>query len=251
MNMKNLIKKILRFQHIYLPLPLFIYKNFFKIKFFHRFFYWYYTLCFDTDYNYRKAKTTKFNQSYWSSKRALYWHHVHTHHNRFTEVAYKIFNDFDYLFENKKVCDYMCGLSPYFRGRKYDMTFIETNKYCCDILKKDYPNSRVINGSWNVIEKYQNDIDTLFVSSGCLIYLNYQEIEKFFKITNKIKNFIFIHEGTDLEDFSFKYSGHNCWNFENRLKLHNLNYNNSEIFFEKPKNGDVFNYFVYCEKKLK
>ena len=163
-----------------------------------------------------------------------------------TEIVNKVFNDFDYLFENKKVCDYMSGIGPYFRDRKYDVMFIEGNKHCCDILKKDYPNSKVINDNWDVIEKYQNDIDTLFVSLGGFINLNYQDVEKFFKITNKIKNFIFIHEGTDLEDFSFEYSGHNYWNLENRLKLHNLNYNNSEIFFEKQKNGDVFNYFVYC-----
>ena len=249
--MKNFLKKILRFQHTYLPLPFFIYKNLFKIKLFHRLFYKYYILCFDTDVNYRKPNTTEFNQSYWLSKRALYWHYAHSHHNRFTKIVNKVFNDFDYLFENKKVCDYMSGIGLYFRDRKYDMMFIEGNKHCCDILKKDYPNSKVINGNWDVIEKYQNDIDTLFVSSGCLVYLNYQDVEKIFKITNKIKNFIFIHEGTDLEDFSFEYSGHNYWNFEKRLKLHNLNYNNSEIFFEKPKNGDVFNYFVYCEKKLK
>ena len=64
-----------------------------------------------------------------------------------------------WIFENKKVCDYMSGIGPYFRDRKYDMMFIEGNKHCCDILKKDYPNSKVINDNWDVIEKYQNDID--------------------------------------------------------------------------------------------
>ena len=142
----------------------------------------------------------------------------------------------------------MSGIGPHFKKAKYDMMFIETNKYCCDILKTEHPNDKIINGNWDVIEKYQNDIDTLFVSSGCLIYLNRQDIDKFFKITSKIKNFVFIQEGTDLDDFSFEYTGINYWNFEKRLKLYNLNYNNSEIFFEKDKNN-VFNYFVYCEKK--
>lgn len=245
----TLFKKLLRFQHTYLPLPFFIYKNLFKIKLFHRLFYKYYVLCFDTDANYRKPNTTEFNQSYWLSKRALYWHYAHLHHNRFAEIVNKVFNNFGYLFEDKKVCDYMSGIGPYFKDRKYDMMFIEGNKHCCDILKKNYPNSKIINGNWDVIEKYQNDIDTLFVSSGCLILLNHQEIDKFFKITNKIKNFIFIHEGTDIDDFSREYSGHNYWNFKSRLKLYNLNYNNSEIFFEKTKKGNVFNYFIYCAKK--
>lgn len=248
-QLKNFLKKILRVQHTYLPLPFFIYKSLFKTKLLHKLFYKYYLLCFDTDANYEKPNTTEFNQSYWLSKRSLYWHYAHLHHNRFTEIVNEVFDNFAYLFENKKVCDYMSGIGPYFKNKRYDMTFIEGNKYCCEVLKKNYSNSRVINGNWNIIEKYQNDIDTLFVSSGCLILLNHQEIDKFFKITNKIKNFIFIHEGTDLEDFSLNYSGHNHWNFEKRLKLYNLNYSNSAMFFEKNKNSSVFKYFIFCEKK--
>ena len=247
--MKKFLKKIFRFQHTYLPLPFFIYKNLFKIRLFHQLFFKYYILCFDTDMNYNKPNTSEFNQSYWLTKRALYWHYAHLHHNRFTDIVNKVFNDFGYLFKDKKVCDYMSGIGPYFRDSKYDMSFIEGNKHCCDILKKNYPNAKIIEGNWDVIEEHQNDIDTLFVSSGCLIYLNRQDIDKFFKITNKIKNFVFIQEGTDLDDFSREYSGVKYWNFESRLKLYNLNYNNSEIFFEKPKNGDVLKYFIYCEKK--
>ena len=247
--LKKIIIYLLRFQHTHLPIPISIYKNFFKMKFFHRFFYKYSQLCYDTDQNFKKPNTTDFNQSYWLSKRALYWHYANLHHNRFTKTVDKVLNDFSYLFENKRVCDYMSGLSPYFRNKKYDMMFIEGNEYCCEILKKDFPKRRVLNANWDIIEKYQNDIDTLFLSSGCLIYLNHQEIDKFFKITNKIKNFIFIHEGTDLEDFTTEGSGHNFWNFEKRLKLYNLNYDNSKIYFDRPKTGKVFNYFVYCEKK--
>ena len=205
-------------------------------------------LCFDTDVNYNKPNTTEFNQSYWLSKKALYWHYAHLHHNRFTPIFNLVLNNFNYLFENKKICDYMCGLSPYFKDRKYDIMFIEGNKYCCDILKKNYPNRKVINANWDIIEKYQNDLDTLFISSGCLIYLNQSDIDKFFRITNKIKNFVIIHEGTDLEDFSSPYSGHNFWNFEKRLKLYNLNYNNSKIYFEKTKKYGVFSYFIYTQK---
>tara|TARA_B100000780_G_C21036487_1_gene415714 strand:- start:566 stop:895 length:330 start_codon:yes stop_codon:yes gene_type:complete len=102
MNIKNFLKKILRFQHTYLPLPIFIYKNFFKIKLFHTLFYKYFVLCFDTDANYRKPNTTDFNQSYWLSKRALYWHYAHLHHNRFTETVNKVFNDFAIFLKIKK-----------------------------------------------------------------------------------------------------------------------------------------------------
>lgn len=247
--LKQIIIYLLRFQHTHLPIPIFIYKNFFKTKFFHRLFYKYFRLCYDTDQNYKKANTTEFNQSYWLSKRALYWHYANLHHNRFSKIVDKVLVDFNHLFENKKVCDYMSGLGPYFKDKQYDLTFIEGNKYCCDILKKNYPKNKIINGNWDIIEKHQNSIDTLFVSSGCLIYLNKKDIEKFFKITNKIKNFIFIHEGTDLEDFSLESSGHNYWNFKKRLKLHNLNFNHSEIYYDKPKTSQIFNYFVYCEKK--
>ena len=248
--MKFFFKKLFRFQHTYFPLPLFIYKHFFKIKILHKLFYKYYLLCFDTDLNYNKPNTAEFNQSYWLSKRSLYWHYAHLHHNRFSEIVDKVLIQFYHLFENKKVCDYMSGMGPFLKDKKYDLMFIEGNKYCCDILKKNYPKSRVINGKWDVIEKYQNEIDTLFVSSGCLIYLNNKDIDKFFKITHKIKNFVFIHEGTDLEDFSTQYSGHNYWNFEKRLKLYNLNYHNSEISFEKVNDEGIFSYFVYSEKKV-
>ncbi len=246
--MINFLKKILRFQHTHFPLPLFIYKHLFKIKLFYKLFYKYYLLCFDTDANYNKPNTPEFNQTYWLSKRSLYWHYAHLHHNRFSKIVDKVFTDFNYLFENKKVCDFMSGMGPYFKDKKFDLMFIEGNKYCCDVLKKNFPNSWVINGKWDAIEKYQNDIDTLFISSGCLIYLNHQDIDKFFKITNKIKNFIFIHEGTDLDDFSSQYTGHNYWNFEKRLKAYNLNYSNSKIYCEKSKKHGVFEFFVYCQK---
>ena len=134
--MKFFFKKLLRFQHTYFPLPLFIYKHFFKIKILHKLFYKYYLLCFDTDLNYNKPNTAEFNQSYWLSKRSLYWHYAHLHHNRFSEIVDKVLIQFYHLFENKKVCDYMSGMGPFLKDKKYDLMFIEGNKYCCDILKK-------------------------------------------------------------------------------------------------------------------
>lgn len=243
---KKILIKLFRLQHTYLPLPLFIYRHFFRNKFLHKFFYKYFLLCFDTDFNFNKPNTTEFNQSYWLSKRALYWHYAHYHNNRFTHIVDKVFKKYIYLFENKKVCDFMSGIGPYFKNKKIDLMFIEGNHHCCKILEKAYPKSTVINGNWDIIEKYKDKIDTLFISSGCLIYLDHQDIEKFFKITNKIKNFIFIHEGTYLEDFSLEYSGHNYWNFEKRLKNYNLNYKKSKIYSEKAERKKIFSYFIYA-----
>ena len=244
---KKILKIFLRLQHTYLPIPLIIYKYLFKFEKSHKFFYSYYRLCFDTDFNHKKPNTSEFNQSYWLSKRSLYWHYTHLHHNRFTSLYNEILKKYYHLFENKKVCDLMAGISPFFKSNKnFDLMFIEGNSHCCKILKKSFPNSNVIKGSWDLIEKYQDEVETLFISSGCLIYLSSEEVEKFFKITNKIKNFVFIHEGTDLEDFVQEYSGHTQWNLEKRLKKYNIHYSKSKIFYKKQdSSAKVFEYFVY------
>ncbi len=244
--MKDLIKKLLRLQHQYLPMPIFIYKNLFRWKIFHKFFYKYFLLCFDTDLNHKKPNTFEFNQKYWLSKRALYWHYAHLHHNRFSDIFENIYKNHKYLFENKKICDFMAGLGVYYLDKKFlNLTFIEGNKYCCDFLKKNYPNSRIANGDWEIIKDYKDSIDTLILTSGCLIYLDSKEIEDFFKITSKIKNFIIIHEGTDLDDFTFEYSGHTYYNLERRLKKYNINFNNSKIYSDKTKFGKIFRYFIF------
>ena len=100
--MKNLIKKILRFQHKHLPLPLIIYKYLFINKKIYKFFYKYYLLCYDTDVNNDNPTDTQFNQSYWLSKRALYWHYTHLHHNRFTTIVDFVYKKFNHLFKGKK-----------------------------------------------------------------------------------------------------------------------------------------------------
>ena len=115
---KKILKIFLRFQHTYLPIPLIIYKYLFKLERSHKFFYSYYRLCFDTDYNHKKPNTSEFNQSYWLSKRSLYWHYTHLHHNRFTSLYNEILKKYYHLFENKKVCDLMAGISPFFKSNK-------------------------------------------------------------------------------------------------------------------------------------
>lgn len=243
--MLSFLKKIFRLQHQYFPLPIFLYKFLFNTKLSHKIFYKYFTLCFDTDQNHQKPNTSEFNQSYWLSRRSLYWHYAHLKNNRFTSTFDKIFKDHNYLFQNKKVCDLMCGLGPYWRDKNLNLMLIEGNKYCCEVLKKDFPNSQVINGNWDIIEKYTNDIDTLFLSAGCLIFLNKEEVDKFYKMTSKIKNFILIREGTIQEDYSREYSGHNYWNIEKRLKKFNENYSKAKIYIENTDSGKVCQYFIF------
>lgn len=242
----KILKECIRFQHTYLPIPLFVYKYLFKYKFFYKLFYRYYRFCFYNDFIHENNNNSKTNQLYWLSKRSLYWHYTHYFYNRFTPLVEEIYKEHKYLFDNKKVCDFMCGLSPFFKNKKIDLILIEVNKYCCKILKDTYPNSKIINENWTVIEKYQNEIDTLFLASGCLIYLDSKEIEKFFKITNNIKNFIIIHEGTPLDDFSTpgdSSTGHNQWNIESRLKKYNNHFSKSKIYFKKA--GKIYDYFIF------
>ena len=113
----NTIKKLLRFQHSYLPIPVNIYKYFTKSKLLHKLLYKYFILCYDTDFYFKKPITTEFNQKYWLSKRALYWHYDHLYHNRFTHIFEKVFKKYNHLFENKKVCDLMSGIGPYWSGK--------------------------------------------------------------------------------------------------------------------------------------
>ena len=84
--MKKTIKELLRFQHSYLPIPVNIYKYITKSKLLHKILYKYFILCYDTDFNFKKPITTEFNQKYWLSKRALYWHYDNLYQNRFTHI---------------------------------------------------------------------------------------------------------------------------------------------------------------------
>jgi hypothetical protein len=242
-HIKIFLIKFLRFQHTWIPIPLDLWKLIFKNKILHKFFYKYFVLCFDTDYNYKKPNSQKHSLQYWQSKRSLYWHYAHLHHNRFSKIFKKIYSKYNILFKDKVVCDLMCGLSPFFQDKNISKIFIEENKYCVEILKKICPTSKIINGKWDIIEKYIHLIDTVFISSGCLIFLNYKEIDLFFKITKDIKNFVIIHEGTDLDDKFYEYSGHYLWNFKKRLKKFNIHYKKSKIIFEKTSDGISYDYF--------
>ncbi len=242
--MKNLIKKILRFQHIHFPLPLFLYKKLFELGFFHNFFYKYYTLCFDTDFNFKKKNTTEENQKYWLSKRSLYWHFAHLHKNRFSKRFNEIFKKHKNLFNEKRCCDLMSGLGAIYTINKINVKkiiFIEKNKFCCNFLKKSFPHSKVINKDWKYLKNISQKIDTLIMVSGCLIYLNEKDIEYFFKITKNIRNFILINDGTYLKDFTL-WSGHNYWNIKTRLKKYNRFYRNSKIYTKEG--SSIYRYFV-------
>lgn len=242
--LKNIIKKILRFQHLYFPLPLIIYKKLFEIKKLHKLFWKYYILCFDTDFNYKKKNTVSENQKYWLSKRSLYWHFAHLYNNRFSRRFNNIYKKHHNLFENKSCCDLMSGLGSIYLINKInlkDIIFIEKNKFCCEFLKKKFPNSKTINKDWKYLKKLENKIDTLILVSGCLIYLNKKEIDVFFKITKNVKNLILINDGTYLKDFTV-WSGHNYWNIRKRLKKYNNFYKNSKIYTRERRS--LYRYFV-------
>lgn len=241
---KNFLKKILRYQHIYLPLPLFAYRSLFKYKVLHNIFYKYYILCFDTDFNYKKENTTEQNQKYWLSKRSLYWHFTHLYNNRFNERFKEIYQNHRKLFDGKCCCDLMAGVGSVYLINKLDlkeMIFIEKNKYCCEFLRKNFSNSKIINEDWKYIEKISNNVDTLILISGCLIYLDEKDIENFFKATKNIKNMILINDGTYLDDFKV-WSGHNYWNLKKRLKKYN-NYYKTAKFYTKESDS-IYRYFV-------
>ena len=244
--MIKLFKNFLRLQHNFLPIPLFIYKNLFKIKLFHKLFYKYFTLCFDTDYNYKRQHTTGFNHNYWMSKRALYWHYTHEHHNRFTHIFEDIFKNHNYLFKDKIILDFMCGLAPYWKNKTFlDLILLESNPHICKILKKKFPNDKIINKPWELLMVDNIHIDTIFMSGGCLIYLSEEETNNFFKATRFVKNFIFIREGTDKNDFTSEYSSQNYWNCERKLKKYNVNYNNSKIYSSNKNYEKILDYLIF------
>ncbi len=246
---KNFLKKLLRIQHIYLPLPFFIYKKLFESKSLHKFFYKYYILCFDTDFNYKKKNTVKENQKYWLSKRSLYWHYSHLYKNRFSKRFKKIYTKHQNLFNDKRCCDLMSGLGAIYLTNKINIkniTFIEKNKFCCDFLRRNFSQSKVLNKDWKHLKNISNKIDTLILVSGCLIYLDKRDIDYFFKITRKVKNFILINDGTYLEDFTV-WSGHNYWNIKNRLKKYNNFYKNSKIYTKES--DSLYRYFVMEGRK--
>lgn len=242
--MKNLIKKILRFQHTFFPLPIIVYQKLFEFKYLHSFFYKYYILCFDTDFNYKKKNSVEENQKYWLSKRSLYWHFAHLYNNRFSQRFKRIYKNHKDLFENKKCCDLMAGLGAVYLTNRIDiknMIFLEKNKFCCAYLKKKFVNSKVINKDWKYIKKIVNKIDTLILVSGCLIYLDKKDIDNFFKITKNIKNFVLINDGTYLNDFTL-WSGHNYWNIKKRLKKYNYFYKQSKVYTKES--GSIYRYFI-------
>jgi len=124
---------------------------------------------------------------------------------------------------------------------KLDITFIEHNKYCCKFLRKKFPQNKIFNENWSYIKTISDDIDTLILLSGCLCFLNENEIEDFFKITKNIKNFFIIHEGSDKDIITL--NGLRYWDFKSRLKKYNNHYKNSKIYIEK-KHKEFYRIFL-------
>ena len=230
---KKLLRYIIRFQHQNLPLPLFFIK--------------YFLICFDSDLFFNKPKTTQFKKNYWLSKKSLFWHYAHLYNNRYSEIFKNLYETHNDMFEDKKVLDLMSGLGPLYR--KIDtsnFTFIEQNKFCCEHLRKTFPESTIVNSDWKRLKDFENKIDTLILTNGNLIDFDQLDIDTFFDYIKKIKNLILIRDGTFLKDFTDNHTGYNLWNIIDRLKAHNLNYKSSEFYYEKGKN--YYKYFIMKTK---
>ena len=242
-----MLKNILRAQHKYLPIPLFIYKYFFKYKFFLKLSLKYGKLCYDTDFK-TYGGSSRSLQNYWNSKRSLYWHYMWLYFNRFDKLFFEIYKKYPKIFKDLRVCDLMTGIgAPYLLNEfKQEITMIEVNKHCCYFLKKNFPQNEIINESWQHLEKISNEIDTLILLSGCLILLDKNEIETFFNITKNIKNFVIINDGAD-EDF-FAQNGTNHYDIKTRLEKYNNNFKDSNIFIERKKDSKMYLKFLMINK---
>ena len=238
-----MLKKILRTQHKYLPIPLFIYKYLFRYKFLLSISLRYGKLCYDTDLK-TYGGSSKSLQIYWNSKRSLYWHYMWLYFNRFDKAFLEICQKYPNIFLEKRVCDLMTGMgAPYLINKfKQKMTMIEKNKYCCHFLKKNFPQNKIINDSWQYLEKISNEIDTLVLLSGCLILLDKDEIETFFKITKNVKNFVMLNDGADNDTFAE--NGTNHYDIKTRLEKYNHNFKDSKIFIERKKDSKMYLKFL-------
>ena len=108
-----MLKNILRIQHKYLPIPLFIYKYLFKYKLFLKLSLKYGKLCYDTDFK-TYGGSSRSLQNYWNSKRSLYWHYMWLHFNRFDKLFLEIYKKYPKIFKDLRVCDLMTGIgAPY------------------------------------------------------------------------------------------------------------------------------------------
>jgi len=241
------LKKILEIQHTKFPIPLKFYQYLTSKKKLRYIFNKYFILCHTTDMN--NAYNDNSLSNYWNSKRCLYWHFYAQ-----TSVNYEIFNDiylnYNYLFKNKQILDVMSGIGTmWLDKKKNNLTFLETNKYCSKILQQRFVNSKVICGDFKNIELVIDKIDTVILCGGCLIYLTEKEVNDFFYITRNIKNFIFIKDGVECDDYSFTKYGGNYYNILKRLKTYNINYkkNGSDVKVIKSfsDNKRLYKYFIY------
>ena len=255
---RNLIKKIIIIQHRFLPLPLFFYKNLFRTKLLYKIFFKYYSFIYSYDLpavssffpNKENDNDNASLKKYWLSKRSLYWHYAHFYINRFDKTFKRIYQEHSKIFTNKRLCDPMAGLGTIYllNKLKLDITLIENNKYCYEFLRKKFPQNKVFNEDWSYIKTMSDNIDTLILVSGCLIYLDENEVEYFFKITKNIKNFVIIADGADQDTFFS--NGLKYWDLKSRLKKYNNHYQNSKIYIEKNKktfgesNNIIYNLFL-------
>lgn len=243
----KILKSILEIQHQKFPIPLEIYKYLTSKKKIKYIFNKYFILCHTTDMNNAYKDNALLN--YWNSRRCLYWHFYAQ-----TSINNEIFNDiylkYNYLFENKKILDVMSGIGTMWLDKKNNnLTFVETNKYCCKILKNKFTNSKIICGDFKNIETVIHNIDTVVLCGGCLIYLTEKEVNHFFYITRNIKNFIFIKDGVECDDYQFTKYGGNYWNILKRLKEYNINFKEKssdvKIIKSFSDNKRLFKYFIY------
>jgi len=140
----------------------------------------------------------------------------------------------------------MCGLAPYWKNKtSLDLHLLERNQYVCKILKKKYPNAKIINKPGQSLKADDLHFDTIFMSAGCLIYFSDDETNNFFKATKFIKNFVFINEATFKDDLFGKYSGHRYVDCRAKLKKYNVNYNNSKIYIGNETNRNILDYLIF------
>ena len=99
-----------------------------------------------------------------------------------------------------------------------------------------------------ILRKIPEKINTIILFSGCLVYLDKEEIELFFKITKKVENFLIFVDGAENDTFYSKL-GTTHYDLKKRLEKHNNHFKNSEIFIEKKKNSTNYIKFFMINKK--
>ena len=246
--LKKILKKLILFQHKHLPIPLLIYKYLFRVKTIHAISEKYGVFCYNHEM--MSSGNLKGYKEFWKSKRALYWYYIWDKFNRYDKFFADACKKYPKVFDNKNFCDPMAGIGSQYSINNYKqkMILMDINNHCCKILKKKFPESIVINESWKYLEKIPEKINTIILFSGCLVYLDKEEIELFFKITKNVENFLIFVDGAENDTFYSKL-GTTHYDLKKRLEKHNNHFKNSEIFIEKKKNSTNYIKFFIINKK--